>query len=100
MDAPRSQCAGVSPRWLLKGGSGAGLPFASAALSVLCRLLSAPHPMSSQPWNQNLLLYVVSRKLAATSLRLLLPVCAVASPSGPLSSDRIGLSVVGEMNES
>ena len=76
------------------------IAFESAALSVLCRLLSAPHPMSSQPWNQNLLLYVVSRKLAATSLRLLLPVCAVASPSGPLSSDRIGLSVVGEMNES
>ena len=35
------------------------IAFASAALSVLCRLLSAPHPMSSQPWNQNLLLYVI-----------------------------------------
>ena len=29
------------------------------ALSVLRRLLSAPHPMSSQPWNQSLLLYVI-----------------------------------------
>ena len=90
----------MSPHWLLKGGSRAGLPFASAALSVFRRLPAAPRPMSSQPWNQSLLLYVVSRKLAATSLRLLFPLRAVASPSGPLSSDRIGLSVVGEMNES
>ena len=35
------------------------LAFTSAALSVLRRLLSAPHPTSSQPWNQNLLLYVI-----------------------------------------
>ena len=48
-----------SPRWLLKGGSLAVLPFASAALSLLCGVLSVPHPMSSQPWNQNLLLYVI-----------------------------------------
>ena len=56
--------------------------------------------MSSQPWNQNLLLYVVSRNLASTSLRLLFPLCAVASPGGPLTSEWIGLSVDGEMNES
>ena len=56
--------------------------------------------MSSQPWNQNLLLYVVSRNLASTSLRLLFPLCAVGSPGGLLSFDWIGLSVVGEMNES
>ena len=35
------------------------LALTSAELSVLRHLLSAPHPMSSQSWNQNLLLYVI-----------------------------------------
>ena len=59
-EAPRVQCAGVSPLWLYKGGFGAARSFAFSALSLLHLGSSVSPPMSSHPGNQGLLLYVVS----------------------------------------